>query len=520
MNILGIHLGHDAAIAVIKDNRLVALIEKERLTRRKYDRGFSQQMLYNALETAQLHISDIDHVAVSIPAGNKPEADVAEQDLWGIVVAHKSGAIYRKGPRQMTPWLYEGDLIVMLSGIAIPASQVQHHIAHCASSYYLSNFQHALCFSYDGSGFPDNQNSIIMEGHDTQLDYKACPQVNSALYFGQAAHRKLGNWRDSGKLMGLAAYGSDQCWKDQIEALGSLDDNYDAFAKAVARGDNQDVAASAQAFLMDELFKLRNHSYFNTELRNLCLSGGGALNIYGNAWLSQHFDATFCPPYCKDSGLAAGGALYVLHHINKVPRQEYTLRDITFLGPGHDVEIKNDIIDTVAERLTKHNDVVFWHQGCSEGGPRALSHRSIFALPHIAGNKDRVSQRIKGREWYRPLAPICTAESASRYFRLNPDSLSHLMLTNAEVLDDALTEVIHKDGTARVQTVTPEFNPAVHRLLKAVEAETGYPILINTSLNILGTAINECYEDTLWSLGMSPDVNCAMMDNTVMLKQR
>lgn len=515
MNIMGLHLGHDASCAIIKDNRLVALVEKERLTRIKYDRGYSQLMVDTAIALAGLELRDIDHITVSIPAGNQHEASVNEADLWGITIT-KDGRPYRKGPRQMDPWEYEDGLNVQIMGMNFPGSQVQHHVAHCASSYYLSNMDDAECFSYDGSGRPDDQNSILMRGDAEKLIYGSCPNVNSALYFGQAAHRALGNWRDSGKLMGLSAYGQDADWGNSLPLLGSLDDGWDAFTRLNLTNKEQ-VAASAQQFLMNEIIMLEDE--YLTSGSNLCISGGGALNIYANSYLSKHHNV-FCAPYCKDDGLSVGASLYVLHHIMGEPRETYTTQEITFLGTGDDYRIPESSIELVAERLYKHNDVVFWHQGRSEGGPRALSHRSILALPTVVGNKVRVSERIKGRESYRPLAPMVTKEFANQYFQLDylPDAMSELMLINAQVADVRLSEVTHVDGTARVQTISKEFNPVMHKLLTMVGEMTGIPVLINTSLNILGTAINETHADTLWAYAMSPEVNCAMLDGTVLLK--
>ena len=519
MNILGLHLGHDASCAVIEDNRLVALIEKERLTRIKYDRGYNDTMVATALITAGLTMRDIDFVALSIPSGNRSEAAVREQDLWGIHIT-KGASLYRKGPRQMTPWDYEDGLQVTLLDYTLPAAQVQHHIAHCASSYYLSNWNDAVCLSYDGSGAPDNQNSAVMHGVGTELQYIECPNMNSALYFGQAAHRVLGNWRDSGKLMGLAAYGNAMEYK--IDPLVELmeDTGWKEFEVMVPRrGDNhkQEVAATMQHLLMREVSLMNDKLKESFNVQNLCLSGGGALNIYGNSHFMQDWDV-FCAPFCKDSGLSAGAALYVLHHIYGEGLEEYTTQDITFLGmvPPPNGSISDDVISETAELLAQ-NKVVLWHQGRSEAGPRALSHRSIFALPHIHDNRKRVSQQLKGREWYRPLAPIVPADDASKYFDIEPSRMSELMLVNAQVKDESLTEVTHHDGTARVQTITEEFNPEVYKLLKQVGEATGYPVLINTSLNILGTAINETAQDTLWTLNRA-EVECVAMVDGVLVK--
>jgi len=113
--------------------------------------------------------------------------------------------------------------------------------------------------------------------------------------------------------------------------------------------------------------------------------------------------------------------------------------------------------------------------------------------------RDRVSINIKGREPYRPLAPIVTEEDCQEYFDIEPNPLTELMLVEANVLKDSIPAVTHINGTARVQTISKKFNPSVHGLLTEFKKLTGIPVLINTSLNIQGQAICDTPRDTLWT---------------------
>jgi carbamoyltransferase len=175
--------------------------------------------------------------------------------------------------------------------------------------------------------------------------------------------------------------------------------------------------------------------------------------------------------------------------------ERYKPAEVTFLGKDYS-NADRDGLGRVVDALVD-NQPVFWHQGASEQGPRALTHRSIFALPYSPDMKKLISEGIKRREAFRPLAPIVKAEACSNYFDVEPSHLTDFMLVNARVLDDRVKAITHVDGTARVQTVSKEVNPVVWQLLDEIEKVTGDPILINTSLNVAGQPICETPTDTL-----------------------
>ena len=496
MNILGLHLGHDASVAVIKDNRLVSMVEKERLTRKKYDRGFSKEVMQNALKLAGLKYGDIDYVGISICTGDSRKPKVIPEDRTGLKIT-KNGEDYLNGPRQIVPWDCEDGIWVEWEGINKKAFQVQHHIAHIASSHYLSPFETSIGFSHDGSSIPENQMSLICEC-DQKIKVAYTPHCNASYFYGKIAQVIFGDWRDSGKLMGLAAYGEPAIFKPSwicsnadkmVTALDMLFNEQNYFANVIK--DNQEVrqnlAASAQKWIEGEVGFMADSIKDKYGEVNVVMSGGGSLNVVANRIMHDRFPL-FIAPFPKDDGIAVGEALYILHHIMGEPRETYTTKDICFLGngkPWKDPDYKFLATELASEK------VIFWHQERGEAGPRALTHRSIFASPFSMKMKKRVSEEIKNREWFRPLAPIVTAEKCSQYFDIEPCALTEMMLVNAKVLDDRIKAVTHVDGTARVQTVSKEFNPQVHRLLKEFEKITGVPVLINTSLNTKGEAICE-----------------------------
>jgi len=539
MNILGLHTGHDATAAVIVDDRLVSMVEKERLNRIKYDRAFSPEMVIKALELAGIEYKDLDCVVLSQSDLTDINFRGQKSDQWGMTV-RKDGKPYLNGPRSIDPWDCEDGFTVNFDGVEKPGYQVQHHVAHAASSYYVSDFDEATAITYDGSGLPENQTSLTCKCKGNKIEVIGIPNMVGAMAYSLTSKIMYGSWMSSGKLMGLAAYGEPYFYYksllNDISIDGLVKNLWDILypdkgqtwdkdfiqVKGWRSGNVTKVAASVQKYFeenMKLIMRLMEKWKLHDNLKNIIISGGGALNVITNRWLCDRYNI-FTAPFVKDDGLAPGGALYVLHHIFDRPRQNYTTSEITFLGGGSDRGFSPSFspasLKATANYLSK-DEVVLWHQGRSEVGPRALTHRSIFASPFTDEMKRRVSIDIKGREEYRPLAPIVKAEDCDKYFDISPSPMSELMLVNAKVKSDKLKAITHVDGTARVQTVSKEFNPEVHELLCEFEKLTGYPVLINTSLNIQGQSICETEFDTRWTFE-NCDADVCVIDGEVTQK--
>ena len=161
-----------------------------------------------------------------------------------------------------------------------------------------------------------------------------------------------------------------------------------------------------------------------------------------------------------------------------------------YAGPSfvHDVPVPSSFgrepldVARVAELLAD-GAVIAWVRGRAEIGPRALGNRSLLAAPFQVASRDRLN-KIKAREGYRPIAPVCREEDVSSYFDWTGPS--PYMLYFHKVLDARLQAVTHADGTARAQTVRADQNPRLHALLSAFAARTGVGVLCNTSLNFPG----------------------------------
>jgi carbamoyltransferase len=167
-------------------------------------------------------------------------------------------------------------------------------------------------------------------------------------------------------------------------------------------------------------------------------------------------------------------------------------------------ERPRDLADAVAETLAG-NGVVAWFQGRSEYGPRALGHRSLLAHPGYAKNLERMNN-VKGREQFRPVAPMVTLERAGDVFDGGPVPSPYMLFVHrvrSEWLD-RIPAVVHIDKTARIQTVSADDEPLVHRMLTRFEQRTGLPVVVNTSLNTAGRPMVDDPRDALECFGSAP----------------
>ncbi|GAA3292152.1 hypothetical protein GCM10020295_10700 [Streptomyces cinereospinus] len=279
--------------------------------------------------------------------------------------------------------------------------------------------------------------------------------------------------------------------------------------------EHADVAASAQAVLEETLLDLVRWLHGRTRHSVLTLAGGVALNCVANSRIAREgpFSRVWVQPAAGDAGTALGGALLLAAETGGAPEP------MTGADLGRDwsdaelgawlktaavpFERPVDIAETVAEALAD-NGIVAWFQGRSEFGPRALGHRSLLAHPGHAGNLERLND-VKGREQFRPVAPMVLADRAAEIFD-GPLPSPYMLFVHdvTESWRERIPAVVHVDGTARIQTVDPEREPLVARMLGAFERRTGLPVVVNTSLNTAGRPMVDDPRDALECFGSSP----------------
>jgi carbamoyltransferase len=281
-------------------------------------------------------------------------------------------------------------------------------------------------------------------------------------------------------------------------------------------GERFDVAASVQKRLEEVILDLAAWLHDAAgRPRSLSLAGGVALNCVANARLARTgmWQQIFVQPAAGDAGTALGAAL----HVSTTGGEKPEPMPGPDLGRGFtEGELRTELErarirytrpESIAEEsaaVLAGNGVVAWFQGRGEYGPRALGHRSLLAHPGYASNTERLND-VKGREQFRPVAPMVLLERAGQIF----DGMlpSPHMLFVHDVRDgwrERIPAVVHVDGTARAQTVDDEADPLTAGLLRAFERRTGLPVLVNTSLNTAGRPMVDSPADALELFGSSP----------------
>ncbi|MEU9426840.1 carbamoyltransferase C-terminal domain-containing protein [Streptomyces sp. NPDC048342] len=341
---------------------------------------------------------------------------------------------------------------------------------------------------------------------------------------------------DAGKTMGLASYGkrlsADRLFYE-LAPDGEL--RFDRAAEslvelgfAVREGDelrlmprparapyeqvHYDLAAQLQAEFEEAVLHVTRHVLTRSGSRSLVACGGSFLNSSLNTRIRREtdIDRMFVFPAATDDGNAVGAALYAYHNLMGTPAKTTPALRHVYLGPPRVSGVNlQAVADRWGLRVRKHEntgsvaaaaagalgrgEIIGWFQDRAEFGPRSLGARSILCHPGIPGMKDRLNARVKFRESFRPFAGSVLAERAQKWFDM-PDTESPFMLMVCPVLDDQrqlVSEVVHVDGTCRVQTVA-EDNPGPFRaLIEAFEAESGLPMVLNTSFNLRGMPIVE-----------------------------
>jgi carbamoyltransferase len=277
-----------------------------------------------------------------------------------------------------------------------------------------------------------------------------------------------------------------------------------------------DLAASVQRRLEELLLALAGELHARTGDRLLAMAGGIALNCVANTVLADRgpFDEVWVQPAAGDAGTALGAALQLAADAGEPP---WSMRGAD-LGRGFtDAEIEAalrtarvpfdrppDVASAAADVLAG-DGIVAWFQGRGEYGPRALGYRSLLAHPGQRANLDRLND-IKGREKFRPVAPMVLASRAAEIFSRGPLPSPYMLFVHdvAARWQDRIPAVVHVDGTARVQSVDPGHQPLLAALLAAFEQRTGLPVLVNTSLNTAGRPMVDDLRDVLECFGSTP----------------
>ena len=526
--VLGINaVFHDPAAALVVDGETVAAAEEERFTRRKHGHESVPFAAWEVpalsarycLETAGVGIEDVDAVTYSYDPALAPPLtdDVTADEFEGLRTLYA-----QRAPRFLASALPGLD--------AEQFRFVPHHVAHAGSAHLASPYPDSAVLVLDGRG--ERASHLAGWSRRGDLDVLATqelPHSLGLLYEEVTQHLGFRRSSDEYKVMALASYGDRTRFASTFRRAVAADgeggfrvDEIDLGQLAKARpagepidADHADLAAGVQARLEEVLLDLAGWLHAKTGERALTMAGGVALNCVANARLAVEgpFDHVWVQPASGDAGTALGGAMAVAHELGDEVRaldgadlgrgwSDAELEE-TLLAAGLPYERPRDLADAVARSLAA-GKVVGWFEGRSEYGPRALGHRSLFVDPRDPENLQRMNA-IKGREAFRPVAPMVTLERASEIFEgVIPSPYMLFVHRVRPEWRDRVAAVVHVDGTARAQTVDRRTEPLLARLLDTFAELTGVPVLVNTSFNTAGRPMVDHPRDALECFGSGP----------------
>ncbi|MEA2669920.1 MAG: carbamoyltransferase [Chloroflexota bacterium] len=527
MRVLGVNsVFHDPSAALVVDGECVAAAEEERFSRRKHGKRpvpFSAWEMPElaarwCLDQAGISAAELDAVAFSYdPAlAAIPSTDVRAGTWEGMRTLYA----------QEAPNLLRTALPGLDPGVA---RFVPHHLSHAASAYLAGPYRSCSVLVLDGRG--ERASHLAGRCTDGELEVLAAqelPHSLGLLYEEVTDHLGFLRSSDEYKVMAMASYGSPRFLGALREAVRATPDggfrvetlDLQSLAPRIRpgegwRAEHADLAASVQRRLEEVLLDLVRWLHERTGDRLLAMAGGVALNCVANSRLAEEgpFEQIWVQPAAGDAGTAMGAALHVARELDEPVRPMRT----PALGREWDedelagrlrtaavaFERPADLADAVAE-IIAGDGVVAWFQGRSEWGPRALGHRSLLANAGRADNLQRLND-IKGREQFRPVAPMVLLERAGDIFD-GPLPSPHMLFTHRvrSGWRERIPAVVHVDGTARAQTVDRAEEPLVAHLLDCMERRTGVPVVVNTSLNTAGRPMVDDPRDALECFGSAP----------------
>ena len=589
---------HDSAVCLLKEGEIIKAVQEERFSRKKHDSSFPINSIYYCLDSENIDLRDIENIIYyekplltferlletylgAAPRGLR--SFIAAMQVWikkklflKSELKNQFKEIQKKLLPGQTPHLPE----FLFS---------EHHQSHAASAFFPSPFSDAAILCMDGVGewattsaWIGKENTIkpiweISFPHSIGLLYSAFTyfcgfKVNSGEY----------------KLMGLAPYGEPKyvsLIKNNLidiknDGTFRLDISYfkyhrgfrmtsrkfhKLFGAKPRKSESQilqfhmDLAASIQVVTEEIVIKLAKSLKKETGLKNLCLSGGVALNCVANGKLIKEkiFENIWIQPASGDAGSSIGAALVSWYQFLKNKRiinNEDSMKG-SYLGCSfkneeiidylRGIKAKFEIVDDeelfekVADFL-EEGKVIGWFSGAMEFGPRALGNRSILGDPRNKKMQSLMNLKIKFRESFRPFAPSVLEEDVSSQFELETKSPYMLIVAplkkelckeltlkeknyfgieKLNIPRSSLPAITHVDYSARVQTVNKKTNPRFYKLIRAFKRKTACPTLVNTSFNVRGEPI-VCTPEDAYKCFMRTNMDVLVLENIVLMKSK
>ena len=545
MYTLGLNVFHgDCSACLFKDDKLIAAVEEERITRVKHAAGFPINSIKFCLDFEKIDIKDIDYVAIN----RNPNLRFFTKAIYALKnIIHTKKIFDRIKNFKKINSLEDEFQKYFFTKLKNKVFLVDHHLAHAASSVLMSKFNDCNYITIDGFG--DFLSTTIgkFDNHkfNTLQDVKF-PHSLGLFYTAITQFLGFKKYGDEYKVMGLSSYGKPT-YVDEISKIIKFDDknlfqlNLDYFkhhnkgiemswldgepklgdvysekliellGKPRGKDDkieskHMDIASSTQIVFEGIAIKILNRLYDLNNSDNLCLSGGCAMNSVFNGKILQNtkYKNIYINHSPGDSGGSIGAGMIA---INKIYKKIIKINDSAYLGPYYSMDKIKLILDSYNDKfkklnikITKFNNndelinsiannlslkkVIGLFQGRMEFGSRALGNRSIICDPRNPDIKSLLNLKIKNREEFRPFAPSVLLESVNEWFESN-DEVPFMSKVHKIKKDKAklVPGVVHVDGTCRLQSVSESDNPLYHSIIKKFKEITNIPLILNTSFN-------------------------------------
>ena len=592
-SILGISaFYHDSAATIIIDGKIIAAAQEERFTRKKHDPSYPYNSINYVLNEAKMKLSEVDQVVFY----EKPFLKFERLLETYLAFAPKGFTSFLASiPIWLREKLFQKKFLFdQLKRNDKEFNDInklsfsEHHFSHAASAFYPSPFEEAIILTLDGVGEWATTTAAIGKGNKISIIKEInFPHSIGLLY---SAFTYYTGFKVNGgeyKVMGLAPYGQpkyvDLIFKELIDVkddgsfrlnmkyfnfatgLTMTNENFSKLFGQKVRGSEElltqfhmDIASSIQVVIEKIILNLATSIQKETNIKNLCLAGGVALNCVANGKILKRniFENIWIQPASGDAGGSLGAAFaYWFQELSQL-RNNFS-SDImkgSYLGPKFDETTiennlkkfgakfkkfeSNELTEKVATEL-KNGKIIGWFQGRMEFGPRALGARSIIADPRSENMQRNLNLKIKYRESFRPFAPSILKEDLHDWFDLNCDSPYMLMVADVKkdiqlkeseadkklfgierlnLKRSSIPAVTHVDFSARIQTVHKDTNPKYYNLIKKFKDLTNCPILVNTSFNIRGEPIVCSIEDA-FKCFMGTELDILVCENFILYKE-
>jgi carbamoyltransferase len=508
-------IAHDHALAIIKDGSVIYYVHLERLDRIKNSNSLPKK-IYDILKEKKLLGEEFNIVFTDNYTGRafiNSQGNMRFEAAWPEKLSTE--------PEIGNSWWLDKSR---------KAYVVNHELAHLGSClpFYGDFKDESLLIHFDGGASRSNFSAWYFSGDklkslEHHWDFRWLSNLfnSNALMFGIIGAKPIELNSVPGKLMGFASFGTykpeieswlianhffENCWRSKKEFFEKVKTQFGISINQMDTRNRflQDIVATVQEIFTRNLLEAINRLKDKTCAKNLYFAGGSALNIVSNSRIIETccFDQVFIPPCCNDSGLALGAAAFYewwngqkinIHspYLNNWGIEEY------------EISYSDETIKTLSELLIQKK-VVGVCIGFGEAGPRALGNRSIIGLASDKMLAQKISQEHKGREWYRPVAPIMLEKNAKYFTGLDQiNLLSKYMLLDFNILEERISELqgtVHINGTARIQTIYDRSdNPFIYDLLMNLDQNHQVKSLINTSFNRKGEPMVHTTDDAMKS---------------------